>query len=213
MSKFICLMGESGSGKTTSLRTLPPDQTMYIDCDGKGLAWKGWREHYNAEKKNYFRVYEPKVVLNCLNKVSNVMPNIKYVVIDTLNSIMANDEMDRMKDKGYDKWADLAQSVWFICRAANTLRDDLTVIVTAHVQTEVTDDGYIFSRIKTNGRKLNKLCLESLMPVVLFSKCKDGKYVFETRASNSTAKTPLGAIEQDEIENDIMLVIKALEEY
>lgn len=206
-------MGESGSGKTTSLRNLPADKTIFLDADGKGLAWKGWREQYSTEKKNYYRLYDPKGILSSLNKISATMPNIKYVVVDTLNSIMANDEMDRMKDKGYDKWADLAQSVWFICRAANTLRDDLTVIVTAHVQVDMNDDGYMFSRIKTNGRKLNKLCLESLMPVVLYSKCKDGKYVFETRANNSTAKTPMGAFATDEIENDIMLVIKALEEY
>lgn len=53
MSKVICIAGESGSGKTTSLRNLPPDQTYYIDCDKKGLSWKGWRDQYNKEKKNY----------------------------------------------------------------------------------------------------------------------------------------------------------------
>lgn len=205
-------MGESGSGKTTSLRNLPPEQTVVIDSDGKGLAWKGWREKFSVENKNYAKITDPKLVLNLMTKVSNQMPNVKYLVVDTLNTIMVNDEMERMKDKGYDKWVDLAQSVWFICRKANELREDLIVIVTAHVQTEI-EEGYRFDRIKTNGKKLNKLCLESLMPVVLYSKCKDGKHIFETRANNSTAKTPMGAIKETEIENDIMLVIKALEEY
>ena len=205
-------MGESGSGKTTSLRNLPAEETVVIDADGKGLAWKGWRNKFNVENKNYVRVSKPMVVLDCMKKVSDAMPHIKYIVIDTLNSIMVNEEMSRMKEKNYDKWIDLAQSVWGICCRANELRDDLTVIVTAHVQVDV-EDGYVFSRIKTNGKKLNKLCLESLMPVVLYSKCKDGKYVFETRANNSTAKTPLGAFDSAEIGNDIMLVIKALEEY
>lgn len=53
MSKLICVMGESGSGKTTAMRTLDPATTYYIDCDGKGLAWKGWKSQYNTEKKNY----------------------------------------------------------------------------------------------------------------------------------------------------------------
>lgn len=55
MSRAICIMGESGSGKTTSLRTLPPESTYYIDCDGKGLSWRGWRSQYNSEKKNLLR--------------------------------------------------------------------------------------------------------------------------------------------------------------
>lgn len=44
MSRLICVMGESGSGKTTAMRNLDPKSTYYIDCDGKGLAWKDWQE-------------------------------------------------------------------------------------------------------------------------------------------------------------------------
>lgn len=47
MSKVICIMGESGSGKTTSMRNLDPKSTYYIDADKKGLSWKGWRKQYN----------------------------------------------------------------------------------------------------------------------------------------------------------------------
>lgn len=49
MSKVICIMGESGSGKTTSMRNLDPKSTYYIDADKKGLSWKGWRKQYNKE--------------------------------------------------------------------------------------------------------------------------------------------------------------------
>ena len=52
MAKLICIMGESGSGKTTSMRNLDPASTYYVDCDGKGLAWKGWKAQYNKENKN-----------------------------------------------------------------------------------------------------------------------------------------------------------------
>ena len=54
MARVIGVMGESGSGKTTSMRNLPPEQTFYIDCDKKGLNWKGWRKQYNSDKKNYW---------------------------------------------------------------------------------------------------------------------------------------------------------------
>ena len=55
MSKVICIMGESGSGKTTSMRNLDPEITCYIDCDKKGLSWKGWKEQYNKDKRKIGR--------------------------------------------------------------------------------------------------------------------------------------------------------------
>lgn len=214
MAKVICIMGESGSGKTTSLRTLPPEETLYIDCDGKGLSWKGWKKQYNAENKNYVRTYKPDSVMTMLNRAQEGdLSKMKYIVIDTLNGIMVGDEMDRIKEKGYDKWQDLAQSVFKIVVYANMMREDLIVIFTAHTETVNEDNGYTFTRIKTNGKKLNKICLESKFTTVLLSKCVDGKYLFETQARNSTAKSPMGAFGDFEIENDIMKVVKALEEF
>lgn len=216
MSKIIGIMGESGSGKTTSLRELPPDKTLYIDCDKKGLSWKGWRKQYNAVNKNYLQIDTPELVLNYLQRVKQhtaPFEKTEYVVIDTLNGIMVADEMRRMKEKGYDKWQDLATSVYGIIDFALSMPDGITVIFTAHTQTDHDDNGYMFTRIKTSGKKLDKIGIETKLPVVLHAKANDGKYVFETHARNSTAKTPLGAFEQDEIPNNIMDVLKALEEY
>jgi RecA/RadA recombinase len=215
MSKVIGIMGESGSGKTTAMRNLDPSTTFYIDCDKKGLSWKGWREQYSADKNNYY----------CTDFVQNVMQilrgidknedaqNIKTVVIDTLNGLMVADEVRRMKEKGYDKWQDLAQCVWQLLDSLYSYREDLTIIVICHSQTQKEDDGYTFTRIKTSGKKLDKLNVESKLTTVLYAVCKDGKYVFKTHADNSTAKTPLGAFDADEIENDIVKVLKALEDY
>lgn len=213
MSKIICIMGESGSGKTTSMRNLDPKTTFYIDCDGKGLSWKGWRQQYNLDAKNYARTDSPAMVANLMEKVNANFPNIKVIVIDTLNGIMVADEMRRMKEKNYDKWVDLAQSVYSIVDRANKMREDLTVVMTAHTQTDTDDNGYMFTHIKTNGKKLNKICLESKMTTVLLSKKSGDRYVFETQANKSSAKSPMGALDDAEIDNDIVQVIKALEDY
>lgn len=213
MSKVICIAGESGSGKTTSMQTLNPQSTFYIDCDKKGLSWKGWRSQYNKENQNYCATDFPEKVMKILCEVNQNMPNIKVVVIDTINGIMVGDEMRRCKEKGYDKWVDLAQCIWDIVDNAYRLRNDLTVIFVAHTQTERDDSGFQFTRIKTSGKKLDKICLESKFTTVLLAKCVNGKYLFETQSNNSTAKTPLGAFEEKEIPNDISEVIKALEEF
>ena len=204
------ILGTSGSGKTTSLEKLDPKQTFYIDADGKGLSWKGWRKQYNKENKNYFQCDAPEQIFSLMQTIDEKQKQIKFLVIDTLNGCMVADEMRRSKEKAYDKWVDLAQSVYNIVDYSNKMRDDLTVILIGHTQT--SDDG--FTCMLTNGRKLNKICLESKMTTVLLSRINDnGEYVFETRAKNSTAKTPRGAFDVDEIPNDITLVIDALKDY
>lgn len=215
MSKLIAVMGESGSGKTTSMRNLDPKTTMYIDCDKKGLSWKGWREQYNKENKNYIVSDDSDYVLKMVQMVSNSpeFQHIKVIIIDTLNGLMVADEMRRMKEKGYDKWQDMAASVYNLVDKALTFRDDLTIIFTAHTQTDREDSGYMFTHIKTSGRKLDKIVLESKFPVVLLAKVMDGAYKFETKADSSTAKVPMGAIEDQYIDNDITKVIDALKDY
>lgn len=205
-------MGESGAGKTTSMRTLDPKTTAYIDCDKKGLSWKGWKEQYNGKNKNYFKTDFPQAALQCLKKI-NEGSVYKTVVIDTINGLMVADEMRRSKEKGYDKWQDLAQSIYDLIDYALTCRDDLNIIFVAHTQTDHDENGYMFTRIKTSGRKLDKICLESKFPVVLLAKTVDGKHVFETHANLSTAKTPMGAFEANEIENDMQKVLDVLSEY
>lgn len=210
----ICIMGESGSGKTTSLRNLDPKTTFIIDSDKKGLSWKGWREGFSGDKKNYLKTDFPSVALQALQKVDKdkAFKHIKTIVIDTINGLMVADEMRRSKEKGYDKWQDLAQSIYDLVDYALTVRDDLTVVFIAHTQTDHDENGYMWTRIKTSGRKLDKIVLESKFSTVLLAKCVDGEYKFETQSNFSTAKSPMGALEK-EVPNDLAPVLDALREY
>lgn len=213
MSKTICIIGESGSGKTTSMRNLNPQTTWYIDCDKKGLSWRGWRTQYNKENCNYFPISDTDKIKKTLMKAHKEYPQIKTIIVDTLNAIMIEDEFARMKEHNYDKWQDLAFSVYSLVVGGGQLRDDLTVIFILHSQTERDDNGFQFTRAKTSGKKIEKIVLESKFTTVLLAKCIDGQYVFETHANNSTAKTPLGAFDSLTIPNDMAEVLKVLEEF
>lgn len=215
MASPICIMGESGTGKTTAFRNIDPKTTLYVDCDKKGLSWKGWRKNFSIENKNYLATDDPKAALAMLMKVNTEkgFENVKVIVFDTINGLMVADEMRRMKEKNYDKWADLAACIYNLIDYALIVREDLTPIFIAHTQTDMNDSGYMFTHIKTSGRKLDKIVLESKFSTVLLSKCLEGKYVFETQSNQSTAKSPMGAFESRTIENDITLVLDALSEF
>lgn len=215
MGNVVAIMGDSGSGKTTSFRNVNPKTTMYVDCDKKGLSWKGWKKAFNAENKNYIVTDFPSEALKVLNSV-NKLPDFKHInliIFDTINGLMVADEMRRSKEKGYDKWQDLAACIYNLIDYALIVRDDLTVVFIAHTQTETDDSGYSWTHIKTSGKKLDKIVLESKMTTVLLAKCVNGKYVFETQSNKSTAKSPLGLFDSNEIDNDFTLVQKALADF
>ena len=212
MARLIGIYGEPGTGKSTSLRNLPPSETLYIDADMKGLNWKGWKKEYNGDNKNYLKTNFPQLAIKYLQLAEK--GTYKYVVIDTVNNLMVSDEMRRCKEKGYDKWMDLASCIWELVDLPGSLRDDLTVILLFHSQTDYTEDGYRFTKIKTNGRKTEKNNIDSKFNWLLRTvKQDDGKYYFETTAHNSTTRTPLDAFEEDYIPNDIMKVIEVMKEY
>lgn len=210
MAKMILVMGEPASGKTVSLRNIPKNELYYIDCDKKGLNYKGWKNDFNEEKKNYFRSNDGELIAKCMQGISEKREDIKYIAIDTINSIMIADEMKRSKDKNFDKWIDLASCIFNLVNIVPDLRDDITVIFIGHTQTD--DEG--FTRLLTNGKKLNKIGLEKYFDTVLIAKNNDGKYVFETKSPNSTARTPMGSYDDEQyIDNDLYEVIKVLKEY
>ena len=213
MGKLLGIYGEPASGKSTSLRNLPPDETLYIDCDLKGLNWKGWRNQYNSDKKNYLKTNIPQEAIKFLH-LAEKQKQYKYIVVDTVNNLMVSDEMRRSKEKGYDKWTDLAACIWDMVELPGMFRDDLTVILCFHSHTDYTEDGYRFTKIKTNGRKTEKNNIDSKFNWLLRTvKQDDGKYYFEVTSHNSTSRTPLGAFDVEYVENDVMEVLKVMEEF
>lgn len=210
----ILIIGQPASGKTSSLMTLNPAETFIIDSDMKGLNWRGWRKTYNKDKMNFVQTVEPKVINNIFNKVNSEekFKHIKTLVLDGLSTIMIEDEMERMKEKGFDKWTDLAQCIYGIVSKIKDMRDDLTVVFIGHSQVDHDETGYIFTKLKTSGRKLDKIVLESKFNVVLLTRCVNGEYFFETQSNNSTARSPRDCFDF-KIPNDLNFVINTLKKY
>lgn len=215
MATMIGIYGEPGLGKTSSLKGLPAKETFYCDCDGKGLNYKGWRDSFNKKANNYFSTNEPDKAIKCLEAIgtNEKYKHIKYFVVDTVNNLMTSEEMRRSQERGFDKWSDLASYIWRLVELPSEIRDDLTVILIFHSQTEKMEDGYEHIRIKTNGRKTEKNNIDSRFNWLLRAVKIDGQYMLETTSHNSTSRTPLDAFKEEYIPNDIMQVLEVVKEY
>lgn len=207
MSKSILIEGLPASGKTVSLRNLPPKETFWINADGKFGAWKGFDKLYNKTNKNYIKTADTDQILGLMRVINEQQKQIKYIVVDTINAAMVSREM-KDKRNGFDKWSDIGQFGFDIVDAANNMRDDLVVILVGH--TSVNDEGY--ENLVVNGRKLEKIQLPAYISVVILARHEDDKYKYVLRGDGCSARVPFGYFDGvDEIDNDITLVLQELE--
>lgn len=220
MAHLVFVVGKSGMGKSTSLRNLNPDETVIVNTDQKALPFKKFQENYNEEKGNYLKGSEPDKVLGKL-KEAHKNPKIKTVIVDTWSRVMTDFVMNKgfRKNSGFEKWAKLSGSQYDLLTTINEkMRDDMTVYLFAHPETVYDEDGFANERIAVQGRQLEKFAPESFSSIVLYSEIDiqpgENRHVFRTKSSgNDTCKTPIDMFEDEYIDNDLVLVNKAIKEY
>lgn len=223
MADKILVMGESGSGKSTSTRNLDPETTAYINVIGKPLPFQGWKKKYvkfdKATKKgNLFSCHKHSDILQVFNLIE-LMPHIKTVIVDDSQYIMSYEFMQRATEKGFDKFSEIAQHMFDVFRAPDSMREDLMVVFLSHSE-DVSANGFTKTKIKTIGKMLDeKITVEGLFTIVLLSTSykdtdKQMKYIFITQSNGTnTAKTPMGMFSEVAIDNDLNKVIKRFHEY
>jgi adenylate kinase family enzyme len=153
MGNIVAIMGESGSGKSTSIENLDSTKTAIINVAGKDLPFKGWKKKYTAFKGkegNMLKTANPAIINQCIKAISDNRPEINCIILDDVQYVMAFEFMDKAKDKGFEKFTILADNFYRIIQTAKATRDDLTIIFLAH--TEQTNDGK--TKMKTIGEYL-----------------------------------------------------------
>lgn len=206
MSIATLVLGESGTGKTTSLRNLDPTKTLLIQAIRKPLPFRstGWKVRQTIKSEgNVFQTDEAAMI----EKLLRVSPH-DIVVIDDFQYVMANEFMRRNGEKGYDKFNDIGRNAWNILMAAGSLQEHRRVYILSHTQSN--DQGH--TSIKTIGRMLDdKITIEGMVTIVLRTQCTDGAYRFATQNSGSdTTKSPMGMFPEQLIDNDLAAVDQAI---
>ena len=225
MSELIGIVGESGTGKSTSLRNLPPNETIIINCVGKPLPFKGWKSNYTPFKGssggNYLSTDIASDIIKAFTLISEKRPEIKYIVVDDWQYSMSNEFMRRSSEKGFDKFTEIGKNAWSILNAAKNLREDLKVFILTHSEVNAGDFGAPPNiKIKTIGKLLDdKINPMGLFTVLLFadvSKKDSGEMEYRLVTNNDgyyPAKSPMGMFESLYIGNDLKKISDLIDEY
>lgn len=224
MANICMLLGKSGTGKSTSVKGLDPQNTIIINNLKKKLPFKGSNEMYNIEKKNLFNVNDYAQIISLLQNIDKSAKHVKNIVIDDMIYVMRKEYFARAKETGYNKYTELAQHFQQIIQTCENIREDINVFFILHsedVQSDRTTTGY---KVSTIGSLIdNQYNPMEVVPMVLYSDVEfddsnNAKYGFYTHRTIKNgavipAKSPYGMFEEDFIPNDLGAVIKAMNEY
>ena len=194
----VLILGESGSGKSASLRNFEKDEIVIYNVAGKPLPFR--KQLNKADNTTYQQI-----------KSNMAKGNFKRYVIDDSQYLMAFEMFDKAKETGYNKFTDVALNfrslIDFVIK--NTPSD--TIVYFLH-HTETTETGKI--KAKTSGKMLdNQLTLEGLFSIVLLCKTDGKEHYFETQSDGyTTCKSPMEMFEI-KIDNDLKEVDTTIRNY
>lgn len=194
----VLVLGESGSGKSASLRNFEPDEIGIFNVASKPLPFR--KKLLKVDKANYSVIHQA---------LSN--PSKKVYAIDDSQYLMCFEEFARAKETGYQKFTDMALNFYNLVHfIIENTPPDVTVYFLHH--TETSDMGK--TKAKTVGKMLDsKLTLEGLFSIVLLCKTDGTRHYFETQSDGyTTAKSPMEMFER-EIDNDLKMVDNTIREY
>lgn len=198
MAIIVMIYGQSGTGKSTSLRNFKPEDVCIVNVSGKPLPFRNKHKTFNTD--------DYMAIDTAIKKAP-----AKSIVIDDATYLMVNAFMRNAKVTGYQKYTDMAYDFDALINAASRLPDDRIVYFIGH--STMDDTGR--EHFKTIGKMLdNYVTLEGKFTIVLKTVVQDGKYFFATRNNGQdTVKTPLGMFEEELIENDLAAVDAAIRDY
>jgi hypothetical protein len=215
MGKGILIIGESGSGKSRSIKTLDPESTFLIKIIDKPLPFRGGESSYKMGKEkisqgNTFISRTSSQIIGLMKNISDNMLHVKSIVIDDFQYLMSYEFMDRALERGFDKFTEIGKHAFDLFNIPPTLRSDLLVYILAH-----NDDNGSKSTIKTIGKMLDdKIKLEGIYTIVFHTVVKDGVYKFLTKNDGyHIVKTPEDMFKETYVDNDLAMIDKAIREY
>ena len=199
MAVLVMVIGQSGSGKSTSLRNFKDNEAFVVNVSGKPMPFRS----------NSVKVWRSTNYQNITKAISEA-PS-KSIIIDDSTYLMTTEFMRTAQIKGYDKYTEIACNFYNLLQAAAALPEDKIVYFLGHVDLDANGN----ERFKTIGKMLDeKVTLEGWFTIVLKTVVQDGKYHFSTQTNgHDTVKSPMGMFGSQFIDNDLKAVDTAIREF
>lgn len=209
MSVATLILGQSGTGKSTSLRNLDPRNVLLIQVIKKPLPFRSpnWTYISPENKQGSILVSDnPQFIINVINGSKRPI-----IIIDDFQYVMANEFMRRSTEKSFDKFTEIGRNAWDIFNASINAHDHKRVYLLSHTE----EDAQGKTKIKTIGKMLDeKITLEGMVTICLQTSVINDQYVFQTKNNgHSTVKAPMDLFKEDHIDNDLNEVDKAICEF
>ena len=219
-SKLVGIVGSTGTGKSTSIKHLNPEETYIFNVAKKELPFKGSEKLYNVEKKNYKEVDDANEISRLLKTISEKAPHVKNIIIEDSNYIMGFNMVSKATETGFTKFSVMAKDMVDLFRTARQLRDDITVFYLTHPEEVMDGQDIIGYKIKTAGKLIdNQVLLEGLLTVCLYTNVEENKdgttnyQLITNRHRKIPAKSPDGMFPELKIPNNLQLVADSLKNY
>lgn len=216
MNNSVLILGDSGTGKSSSLRTLPPEETFIVNVIGKALPFRGSAKKYTKLSAdgltgNFYCTDDANQIKRVIKLVNDKRPEIKYLILDDLGYVTMNAFMKRALLKGYDRFSEIASEFNIAIEMINQLRDDLFCFAMMHIETDRQGK----TKPKTVGQMIDQyINIEGKFTHVLHTCVVDGSYKFITNNDGlHMAKTSLGMFDKNLIDNDLMMVVDKINSY
>lgn len=207
----VLILGEPGSGKSTSLRNLNPQDVIVVQTIRKPLPFKNSWKKWDEQSKSGSLVVSDDPARIC--KAISYFPSVgkKILIIDDWNLVMTNEYMRRSEEKGFQKFSDIGRNAWNILSTALTAPDDIRIYFLGHTETNELGQ----TKAKTIGKMIDQTCpVESMFTIVLRTNSSNGKYSFSTQNNGQdTCKSPMGLFDSDSIDNDLSMVDNSIKSY
>lgn len=195
----ILVLGESGSGKSSSLRNFEPGEIGILNVASKPLPFR--KTLPKIDKASY------PIITRTLQKNT-----LKAYAVDDAQYLMTFSAFSRAKETGYGKFTDIALEYYNLIQTIiNNTTPDTLVYLLQHIDT--TDDGRI--KAKTVGKMLdNQLTVEGMFAIVLLARTDGKRHWFDTQSDGyTTVKTPMDMFPEQEIDNDLKMVDTTIRDY
>lgn len=204
MAEKILIMGESGTGKSTSIRNCDPKTTAIINPVGKPLPFRGARGFTTLNG-----VTDADEI--CKFMKTSASNGAKIIIIDDFQYILAIPFMNRIKETGWDKYNDFGSNYFKIIDVCKELPEDVCVYYLTHCET--LENGV--TTVKLIGKLLReKITIEGLFTIVLRTGVSEGNYYFFTQNSGKdTVKSPMGMFDAFSVDNDLAYIDAKIRNY